>query len=148
MHSFQLNCPILFNCPCYVTQNKPSIVHKLGTFPCAPPQLLTTCLKILTPISMFYPSNPPPSFPPDTSVYLHHMEHKLYEHKSSWLSSIKQPPPTNSTLIFLQETKTPKHNSKYIDNTFPNHKIIYNNINIVTICLICLRCSFVPYTPT
>ena len=131
----------------------PTTIHTLTEkFPFLPNSLLNEALRIYEPLNKY--SNPPPipQIPPPP---IPNVTQNTYSNTQivSWNASspnIALPnlhdiiQHTNPAIIAIQETKlTVTKSTKYIQNLFPQYKLIFNNTHALTRCIQ----QRIPYTP-
>jgi hypothetical protein len=122
-------------------------------FPFLPEKLLTETLKYNEPLEEYSHPPPLPNTPPLPAQAIQITNHNTYI--STWnASSLNTALPNlhqlisnitnNPAIITIQETKlTATKSTKYIQNLFPKHKLIFNNTNALTRCIQ----QRMPYTP-
>ena len=130
----------------YIRQEPlPTTEHTLiEKFPFLPNSLLNKTLRIYEPLNEYthpppIPQTPPPSIPNETQNTINNTQ------IISWnASSLNTTLPniqdiiqyTNPTIIVIQETKlTATKSTKYIQNLFPPHKLIFKNTHALTRCI-------------
>ena len=130
----------------------PISIHTLTEkFPFLPINLLNETLRIHEPLIEYSHPPPIPQIPPS----IPNTTQNSYSNTQiiSWnVSSLNTALPniqdliqhTNSAIIAIQETKlTATKSTKYIQNLFPHHKLIFNNTHALTRCIQ----QRIPYTP-
>ena len=127
----------------------PTTLH--NKFPFLPNQLITEALRCLDNINEY--SHPPPATPAPTIRINTDTEHET--NLITWnasslntslpnLQSLINNSLNNTAIIHIQETKLPANKStKYIQNLFPEFKLIFNNTHALTRCIQ----QRMPYTP-
>ena len=133
------------------TQNAPSIQTLKLKFPFLPNNLLEETQKIYEPLDEY--THPPPMthIPPPSQSNTHNYSQQT--NIITWnaatlntaLPSLEELAlHTNPAIITIQETKlTATKSIKYIQNLFPNYKLIFNNTHALTRCIQ----QRIPYTP-
>ena len=122
-------------------------------FPFLPENLLTKSLKCKEPLIEYSHPPPLPNTPaqhPQVNQTTHHSTHIITWNASSLntalpnLHQLISNTPNNPTIITIQETKlTATKSTKYIQNLFPQYKLIFNNTHALTRCIQ----QRIPYTP-
>ena len=122
-------------------------------FPFLPNPLITETLRCLESINEYSHPPPPPVTPTPTTRINTDTEHEtniITWNASSLntslpnLQSLINNSLTNTAIIHIQETKlTANKSTKYIQNLFPEFKLIFNNTHALTRCIQ----QRMPYTP-
>ena len=131
----------------------PTSITLQRKFPFLPEKLITKSLRCLENINEY--SHPPPlpnitTPAPNTNTYTNHGTNIITWNASSLntaspnLQNLINQSLTNIAIVIIQETKlTATKSTKYIQNLFPEYKLIFNNTHALTRCIQ----QRMPYTP-
>jgi hypothetical protein len=138
----------------FIKDNEPMNIHIMkDKFPFLPEKLLMETLKHNEPLYEYSHPPPLPNTPPLPTQDIQTTTHNTYF--STWnASSLNTALPNlhqlishttnNPAIITIQETKlTATKSTKYIQNLFPQYKLIFNNTHALTRCIQ----QRIPYTP-
>ena len=141
----------------YIHQNQdpPNLETLSNQFPYLPINFLKETLKIFNPLTEY--THPPPTPPLPLPPQPHYSQNTNYHTQIiTWnASSLNTTLPNiqniishshiKPAIITIQETKLTKTKStKYIQNLFPEYKLVFNNTHTLTRCIQ----QRIPYTPT
>ena len=131
----------------FIQQNNTPLTLQLMNekFPYLPEKLLREALKCKEPLHEYSHPPPLPNIPtpgPQANHTTNHNTHIITWNASSLntalpnLHQLIENTPNNPAIITIQETKlTATKSTKYIQNLFPQYKLIFNNTHALTRCI-------------